>query len=146
MGENAEMRGGEQFEIGLFMDFSQFEELEQKVLGIIERLKDLRSRNEELQEKVRTLEAEIQQQATENKRLLSQCEELRDNQRDAQKEELVRKKYVAELDPLKNWPPGSSVGFSATESPDTVYVPVVVPPPSGPAKIWKRPFSLNSRL
>jgi len=101
VGESADTRGGEQFEIGLFMDFSQFEELERRVLGVIERFKDLRNRNEELQEKVHRLEAEIQQQSAENERLLTRCEELQGNQRDVQKEDLIRQKIQTLLSKLE---------------------------------------------
>lgn len=91
----------EQFEIGLFMDLSQFDELERKVSGVIARFRELRDQNAELQDRIRILEKEVHQRLSENERLTAEREELRLKQRDEQKEGLIRQKVQELLNKLE---------------------------------------------
>jgi regulator of replication initiation timing len=93
--------GRGQFELGLFMDLTQFEDLERKIVGLIERQDQLRLENNELRARINTLEEQLQRAGEENQRLLSQCTELSANQRDKDKEELIRHKVVDLLQRLE---------------------------------------------
>lgn len=93
--DEAEREDHEQFEIG-FMDLSQFDELERKVVGVIKRLGELRSQNTELRDRIGALESEMRSKSEENERLIAEREELLHNQKNEQKEDLIRQK-VQEL-------------------------------------------------
>ena len=95
MAEEAERGDHEQFEIGL-MDLSQFDELERKVVGVIQRLGELRSQNTELRDRISALESEMRSKNEENERLIAEREELLHNRKDEQRENLIRQK-VQEL-------------------------------------------------
>lgn len=85
-----------QFELSLFMDITQFDELERRVSALIESQEKLKTQNRELQARVNDLEKQASVSAEEAQRLMSEREELLANQRDPQKEELIRRK-VSEL-------------------------------------------------
>jgi len=90
-----------QFELSLFMDLSQFEELERRVNALIDQQRKLRVENDELRSKVSDLEDQITLKAQENSQLTAQRDELLSNQRDLQKEELIRCKVTDLLQKLE---------------------------------------------
>lgn len=90
-----------QFQLGLFMDLTQFEELERKIVGLLERQEKVQGENTELRDRISTLEEQLRLLSQENEKLTSQCEELLSNQRDKSKEELIRNKVVDLLQKLE---------------------------------------------
>jgi len=96
VGEDQPNGRGEQSEIGFIMDLTQFDELERKIVGVIERLEKLNAENVELRNQISSLEGEIRRKVEENEQLAARREELLSNQKDVQKEELIRQK-VADL-------------------------------------------------
>lgn len=93
----------EQFEIGLFMDLSQLDELERKVVGVIQRLEELRAQNSDLRDTISALKGDIRTKTEENDRLVRERDGLLHNQRDEKKESLIRKKLEELLKKLENY-------------------------------------------
>ncbi|RJP81765.1 MAG: cell division protein ZapB [Candidatus Zixiibacteriota bacterium] len=93
--------GSGQYELGLLMDLTQFEDLERKIIGLIERQDQLRSENSELRTRINMLEEQLASAGEENQRLQIQCGELTGNQRDRDKEEMIRHKVVDLLQRLE---------------------------------------------
>ena len=92
-----------QFELSLFMDITQFDELERRVSALIDSQEKLKAHNRELQARVNHLESQVNASAEEAERLLAEREELLANQRDPKKEEQIRRKVsemLARLDGL----------------------------------------------
>lgn len=90
-----------QYQLGLFMDLSQFEELEKKIVSLLERQEKVQAENAELCKRVGELDEQIHLLNSENKKLAAQHEELLNNQRDKNKEELIRHKVVDLLQKLE---------------------------------------------
>lgn len=84
--------GAEQFEIGLFADLSTFDELERKIVTIVQNVEDLKAENHKLRAKADKLENELKRKTEEIQLLASKERDLRDNQRDVQKEKLIRQR------------------------------------------------------
>jgi regulator of replication initiation timing len=91
-----------QFELSLFMDLTQFDELERRVVALIEVQEKLKTENRELQARVGDLESRIGTMAEDNRRLSTERDELLVNQRDPEKEALVRRKISDLLRKLEN--------------------------------------------
>ena len=72
----------EQYEISLFDDLSAFDELERKIVTVIERLTDLNEENKKLRKQVARLEGELNQRS----------EESGGSQRDMERENLLRQR------------------------------------------------------
>jgi DNA repair exonuclease SbcCD ATPase subunit len=81
-----------QFELSLFMDITQFDELERRVSALIDSQEKLKAHNRELQARVSSLENQANAAAEETQRLMAEREELLANQRDPKKEEQIRRK------------------------------------------------------
>lgn len=101
--ESAKAEQGAQFNIEFVMDLSQFDELERRVVGVIERLEKLKTENAELHTQMTALQEQFQLKVAESEQLAVQKEELLHSQRDEQKEQLIRQKVeslLAKLDGL----------------------------------------------
>jgi chromosome segregation ATPase len=91
----------DQFQLGLFMDLTQFEELERRIVGLLERQEKIQAENKELNTRLGTLEEQLQHLSQENEDLTAQRDELVNNQRDRDKEELIRHRVVDLLQKLE---------------------------------------------
>jgi chromosome segregation ATPase len=91
----------ENYQLGLFMDLTQFEELEKKIVGLLDRQEKVIAENTELRNRVSALEEKVQSLNLDNQKLTSQREELLNNQRDKKKEEQIRHKVVDLLQKLE---------------------------------------------
>ena len=89
-----------QFELSLFMDITQFDELERRVSALIDSQEKLKAHNRELQARVNSLESQANASAEEAQRLMTERDELLANQRDPKKEEQIRRKVSEMLDRL----------------------------------------------
>ena len=96
MSEGARHHPEGQFELGLFMDLAQFEELERRVHGLIEKQDQAQRENAELHHQIKDLRHQLRILQEEREQWNAQQQKLLANQRDPQREELIRQK-VAEL-------------------------------------------------
>ncbi|MCX6641333.1 MAG: hypothetical protein NTW14_12790 [bacterium] len=90
-----------QFEIGLFGDLSQFDELERKVAHLIQRFGEMQAENAEMKLKLNELENDLQKQNSEIDLSINQRDLLIRNQRDSDRDELIKSKImdlIAKLD------------------------------------------------
>lgn len=78
------------------MDLTQFEELEKRVLALVKKQNELRAENADLHKKLKDAEKHARTLTEDHQRLTAQQEELLGNQRDKDKEAVIRTK-VADL-------------------------------------------------
>jgi hypothetical protein len=74
--------GTQQYEISLFADLSAFDELERRIVAVVQRLGDLTEENKGLRAQVVRLE----------EKLARKSEESGDSQRDVERENLLRQR------------------------------------------------------
>ena len=91
----------EHVEENLFSDLSYFDELERRIVAIIDRFEKLRSESDQLRSVITKLEGKLKQITEENAELLQRQEELLRSQRDGDKEKLVRQKVSVLLKKLE---------------------------------------------
>ncbi len=84
------------------MELTQFEELERKVLSLLEHHDKLLQENSQLHSRLSALESQLRNLSTEHERISVQRDELLGHQRDQEKEELIRHKVVDLLQKLEN--------------------------------------------
>jgi uncharacterized protein (DUF3084 family) len=91
----------DQYQLGLFMDLTQFEELEKKIISLLQRQEKMQAENTELHSRLGGLEEQVHLLNAEKEKLIAQHDELLNNQRDKNKEELIRHKVVDLLQKLE---------------------------------------------
>ena len=95
MTSDEQKNAGFQIEIDPFNDLSQFDELERKVIAVVQRLEEMRAENSELRDRIRALENEIRQKNQENEDLLTQ--------RDVKRETIIRQRLQELLRKLEGF-------------------------------------------
>jgi hypothetical protein len=89
------LKGGDgQFEIGLFGDYSHFEELEERVKALIQNYKTLQNENSELKTRIFNIERELQEKSNQFDLMIAQRDILIKNQRDPVRDELIKQKIL----------------------------------------------------
>jgi hypothetical protein len=91
----------DQYQLGLFMDLTQFEELERKIVSLLQRQEKIQAENTELRSRLGGLEEQMHLLTAEKEKLIVEHDELLNNQRDKNKEELIRHKVVDLLQKLE---------------------------------------------
>ncbi len=87
----------------LFMDLTYFDELERKVRGVLERLRQLRSENKVLADRVAEMETALARLQAENEELKNSRQESQDSPARRERDQLLRRKVqdlLGKLDQL----------------------------------------------
>ncbi|MBK6766815.1 MAG: cell division protein ZapB [bacterium] len=83
------------------MDIQTFDALDQKISRLLSKLTELQTQNQSLESEVAKLRSQHAVSTTELETLRRKCAALEENQRDPQREELIRSRIAALLDKLE---------------------------------------------
>ncbi|MCB9357071.1 MAG: cell division protein ZapB [Calditrichaeota bacterium] len=83
------------------MDIQTFDALDQKVTRLLNKMSELQTRNRELETELSELRSDQTVSEQELKDLRQKCASLEENQRDPQREELIRTRISALLEKLE---------------------------------------------
>ncbi len=83
------------------MDIQTLDALDQKIARLLTKLSQLQDENKKISGELNTLRQQHEQSAKELDEMRRRCEALQDNQRDPQKEELIRTRISALLEKLE---------------------------------------------
>ncbi len=83
------------------MDIQTLDALDQKIARLLKKLSELQEQNRSISGELNTLRQQHEKSTKELEEYRNQCETLRENQRDPQKEELIRTRISALLEKLE---------------------------------------------